>query len=403
VESAPLDGIRVIEVAHFVAAPSAGALLADLGAEVIKVEVPDGEVYRHVRPDFAGIDSDFEASPGFQLNNRGKRSLTLDLKQPGAVDALHRVIDTADVLLTNTLPDRRPRFRLDADTLLARKPELIYASLTGYGSRGADASTPAFDYAAYWARTGLMDLMHDEGTPPAFLRPGLGDHAAGLSLVVGILSALRVKERTGRGQYIDVSLMGVGLYVSGCDTAMVAATGKTPPRHRREAPSNPLWNQYRTGDDRWLFLVMVETDRYWPLVAKALEHEEWLGDARFESAESRAAHSAELVAELDAVFAMRSLDDWERRLSKAGLIWAPARTMAEALQDPQVAANGYTVPIEEASVGQFQSIAAPFSLSEHAGPSGRAAPALGADTEEVLRSAGVSEEDIARFCGRNTL
>ncbi len=394
---APLEGIRVIEVAHFVAAPSAGALLADLGAEVIKVEVPEGEIYRHVRPAFAGIDSDFDASPGFQLNNRGKRSLALDLKQPESVDALHRVIDTADVLLTNTLPDRRPRFRLDAEGLLGRKPDLIYASLTGYGSKGADASTPAFDYAAYWARTGLMDLMHDQGTPPAFLRPGLGDHAAGLSLVTGILSALRVKERTGRGQYIDVSLMGVGLYVSGCDTAMVAATGKNPPRHVREAPSNPLWNQYRTADDRWLFLVMVESDRYWPLVARAVGRERWLEDARFRDAESRAAHSAELVGELDAVFATETLAAWEGRLAKAGLIWAPARTMAEALQDEQVAANGYTTPLEEEVAGRFDSIAPPFSLSEHTGPSGRAAPRLGADTDDVLRSAGLSDDEIARI------
>ncbi len=391
---APLEGIRVIEVAHFVAAPSGGALLADLGAEVIKVEVPQGEMYRHVRPQFAGIDSDFDASPAFQMDNRGKRSLTLDLTQPGAVDALAKVIDTAQVVLTNMLPARRPKYGIDAETLLARHPALVFASLTGYGMQGEEASTPSFDYAAYWARSGLMDLMHDEGTGPAFLRPGVGDHAAGISLVAGILSALRVAERTGQGQVVDVSLMGIGLYVSGCDLAVAAATGQTPVRHRRDAPSNPLWNQYCTRDDRWLFLVMVETDRYWPLVCRALDRPDLESDPRFGSAEGRAEHSAELVAEFDRTFASRDLADWAAPLREHRVIWAPAQTMAEVVDDPQALAMGFFPELEHPTVGRFKTVAPPFLLSESEVRHETPAPELGADTRDVLESAGLSDAEI---------
>jgi len=391
---APLEGIRVVEVAHFVAAPSGGALLADLGAEVVKIEVPAGEMYRHVRPEFLGIDSDFPGSPGFEMDNRGKRSLALDLTRPEARVALEQVIDTADVFLTNLLPHRRPKFGLDAATLLGRRPELVYASLTGYGMLGDEASTPSFDYAAYWARSGLMDLMHDEGTPPVFLRPGVGDHAAGVSLVAGILSALRVRERTGRGQIVDVSLLGVGLYVAGCDLAMAAATGKTPPRHNRSAPSNPLWNQYQTRDGRWLFLVMVETDRYWPLVCAALEAPQLAEDARYATAAGRAEHATELVSQLDAIFAARTLEEWERHLRNHNIIWAPARTMTEVLDDPQVRAMGYLPDLEHAVAGRFPTVAAPFLLSESEVRRGLPAPDLAADSRDVLRSAGLRDAEI---------
>jgi crotonobetainyl-CoA:carnitine CoA-transferase CaiB-like acyl-CoA transferase len=392
---APLEGIRVVEIAHFVAAPSGGALLADLGADVIKVEVPTGEMYRHVRPQFMGVESDFPESPGFQMDNRGKRSLTLDLTVPGAVDALAKVIDTAQVVLTNMLPERRPKYGIDAETLLARCPALVFASLTGYGMQGEEASTPSFDYAAYWARSGLMDLMHDEGTQPAFLRPGVGDHAAGISLVAGILSALRVSERTGRGQVVDVSLMGIGIYVSGCDMATAAATGQTPPRHNRDAPSNPLWNQYRTKDERWLFLVMVETDRYWPIVCRALGRRDLEEDERFGSPEGRAKHSALLVSEFDRTFAQRDLSEWAGPLREQRVIWAPAQTMAEVLDDPQAKAMGFFPEVEHPEAGRFATVAPPFLLSESQIQPKAAAPLLGADTRDVLTNAGLDESEIA--------
>jgi hypothetical protein len=197
--SAPLSGIRVVELASFVAAPAAGALLADLGAEVIKVEVPWGEIYRHSLPRYAGYDSDFGLAPHFHMDNRGKRSVALDLVLPQAVEALRRLVERADVLLTNVLPSRLAKFGLDPERLRVERPELIVARLSGFGPVGPEADAPAFDYSSYWARTGFMDMLHEPDAPPAFQRPGMGDHSASLALVVGVLSALRQRDSGGAG------------------------------------------------------------------------------------------------------------------------------------------------------------------------------------------------------------
>jgi crotonobetainyl-CoA:carnitine CoA-transferase CaiB-like acyl-CoA transferase len=189
--TAPLEGVRVVEVASFVAAPAAGALLADLGAEVIKVEIPAGEIYRHSIPRRMGYQSEFPEAPQFQMDNRGKRSLALDLGRPAARSALDRVLDRADVLLTNLLPSRLVRYALDSASLRRERPALVVANLTGYGTEGPEADRPGFDYAAYWARTGFMDQLREPDAPPAFLRGGVGDHAASLALCTGSWATTR--------------------------------------------------------------------------------------------------------------------------------------------------------------------------------------------------------------------
>ncbi len=391
----PLDGIRVVEIASFVAAPSGGALLADLGAEVIKVEVPQGEVMRHAVPRMNGYRSEFSESPAFQMDNRGKRSLALDLTRPAARAALARVIERADVVLTNLLPARAARYGLDPDTLRRARPELIYARLTGYGPRGPDADRPGFDYAAYWARTGFMDLMREPGSTPAWQRPGIGDHAAGMSLVAGILAALRVRDRTGEGQVVDVSLLQIGLYIQGNDLSAALATRQNPPAHDRTRPRNPLWNAYPTGDGRWLFLVMIESDRYWPALCRALERDEWLRDPRFDSAVTRYKNSPELVALLDSLFRARSLAEWEQRFAGFDLIWSPMRRMDEIFDDAQIRAMGYYRAVEHPSAGRFETMGPPFDLSATPLAADRPAPALGADGEAVLREAGLDDAEIA--------
>jgi crotonobetainyl-CoA:carnitine CoA-transferase CaiB-like acyl-CoA transferase len=392
--SLPLDGIRVVEIASFVAAPSGGALLADLGAEVIKVEVPHGEVYRHAVPRMNGYRSDFPESPAFQMDNRGKCSLALDLTRPAARAALARVIERADVVLTNLLPERAARYGLDPETLRRARPSLVYARLTGYGARGPDADRPGFDYAAYWARTGFMDLMREAGTTPVWQRPGIGDHAAGLSLVAGILAALRVRDRTGEGQVVEVSLLQIGLYIQGNDLAAALATRQDPPAHDRTRPRNPLWNAYPTGDRRWLFLVMIESDRYWPALCRALEREDWIADPRFDSAVTRLRNNAELVALLDGLFRARTLAEWEKRFADFELIWSPMRQMSEIFDDPQIRAMGYWRSVDHPSAGRFETMGPPFDLSATPLAADRPAPALGADGEAVLREAGLGEAEI---------
>ena len=250
--TAPLAGIKVVEIASFVAVPAAGALLADMGADVVKVEVPWGEIYRHTTPRLAGFDHDFTAGPPFQMDNRGKRSLALDLALPQAVEALGQVVAGADVVITNVLPARLKKYGLDPETLREKHPKLIVARLSGYGPEGDRANDPAFDYTAFWALSGLMDHLHDLESPPGWMRPGIGDHSAGMAMVTGILGALRIRDQGGDGQVIDVALQHIGYYINGNDTANALVTGETPPRHDRKAPRNPLWNHYACEGGRWL-------------------------------------------------------------------------------------------------------------------------------------------------------
>ena len=392
---APLSGIRVVELASYVAAPAAGALLADLGAEVIKVEVPWGEIYRHSLPRLAGYRSDFDLAPHFHMDNRGKRSVALDLALPAAVEALQRLVDRADVLLTNMLPARLARLGLHPSALRERRPDLIVARVSGYGPVGVEANSPAFDYSSYWARTGFMDMLHEPDAPPAFQRPGMGDHSASLALVVGILSALRQRDRGEPGQVIDVSLQHIGFYITGNDTAMTLVTGQTPPRHDRRAARNPLWNHYPTQDGRWIFLVMIESDRYWPELVHAVGLDALERDERFKGAVERYRNRAELIRMLDEVFLSKPLSAWTEILAQHQLIWAPVLTLAEAVEDPQAAGFGSFPTVEHPTQGRFRTVAPPLQMSGHPLDGTAPAPALSADTEAVLREVGVSEEDIA--------
>ncbi len=393
--SAPLAGIRVVEIASFVAVPAAGALLADLGAEVIKVEVPWGEIYRHSTPRLAGFDSDFTAGPPFQMDNRGKRSLALDLVLPQAQEALRKVISTADIVITNVLPARLEKYGLDPDSLCADQPELIVGRLSGYGPEGERANDPAFDYTAFWALSGLMDHLHDLDAPPGWMRPGIGDHSAAMALVVGLLAALRTRDAGGSGQIVDVTLQHIGYYINGNDTANALVTGETPPRHDRLAPRNPLWNHYRCQDDRWLFLVMIDSERYWPAFARSLGRTELAEDPRFANAVERFRNSRELVAALDEIFATRPLEKWAEPLNAERLIWAPVRTLAEAIQDENAERNGSFATVNHPAHGTFKTVAPPLRMSGHPMPGTNPAPELAEHTAEVLSEAGVDDETVA--------
>jgi crotonobetainyl-CoA:carnitine CoA-transferase CaiB-like acyl-CoA transferase len=393
--TAPLAGIKVVEIASFVAVPAAGALLADMGADVIKVETPWGEIYRYNSPRMAGLESGFPAGPAFQMDNRGKRSIGLDLALPQAQEALRRVIEGADVVITNVLPARLERYGLDPETLRAARPELIFARLSGYGPDGDRANDPAFDYTAFWSLSGLMDQMRDEGVEPSWMRPGIGDHSASMAMVVGIIGALRVRDQTGEGQVIDVALQQIGHYINGNDMAMTLAAGEAPPRHDRSAPRNPLWNHYACADGRRLFLVMIDSDRYWPLLARAIGRPELAGDERFANGFARFRNAAELVALLDGVFAERTLDEWAEPLESERLIWAPIKTLAEAAEDANSVEAGMFATVEHPRHGTFRTVAPPFRMSGHALVGDAPAPELAEHTAEVLQAAGVDDETLA--------
>jgi crotonobetainyl-CoA:carnitine CoA-transferase CaiB-like acyl-CoA transferase len=396
--SLPLAGVRVVEIANYVAVPAAGALLADLGADVVKIETPPrGELYRRSRPRYAGYACDFDENPPFHMDNRGKRSLMLDLGRAEARDALLRLIDRAEIAITNLLPARRRKYGVDHETLLARVPRLIVGAINGYGGGGTEADRPAFDYAAYWARSGMMDVMHDEGVPPSLQRPAVGDHAAAVNLVCGILAAMRQRDVDGRGRYVEVSLLQTGLHILGTDIANALVTREPARRHDRSRPGNPLWNSYPTRDGRWLLLVMVDPEPYWPKLCQALARTDLAADERFADGFKRAANTAELVLELEKIFASRSLEEWCPILDAAGLIWAPVRRVDEAIYDPQVRAMGYVYEIEHATVGRFETVGPPFRIEGEALGARRAASPLHADASEVLREAGLTDAEIEKL------
>ncbi|MCR9097012.1 MAG: CoA transferase [bacterium] len=390
----PLDGIRVVEVANYVAVPAAGTLLVDLGADVVKVEVPWGDFYRFATPKRNGYDSDFPLSANYQMDNRGKRSLALDLALPQSVEALEHLIARADILITNTLPGRLAKVGLDVDALRAEHPELIVARLGGFSPEGSQADDPGFDQTSFWALSGMMDQQRDPDSPPAFFRPGVGDHCAALSMTTGILAALRHRDQTGEGQIVDVNLQQVGFYIGGNDSGQALATGKPPPRHDRRAPRNPLWNHYPTSDDRWLLLVMIDSTIYWKSFCQAIGRPDLLEDDRFKDPKARFQHNRELVATLDETFRTKSLAGWTAALEGQKVIWAPAKTVLEAVSDEKTRANGVFSTIEHPEHGSFQTVAPPFRLSEHDMHGTFPAPDLNAHTREVLEEAGVDAATV---------
>jgi len=391
---APLTGVRVVEVASYVAVPAAGALLADLGADVVKVELPRGEIYRHGRPKFAGSASDFPENPPFHMDNKGKRSIGLDLTRPEARDALLRMIDRAEIFITNLLPARREKYGVDHESLLARQPRLLFGAISGYGHGGEAADWPAFDYSTYWARTGMMEIMRDEGAPPSMQRPAVGDHAAAVNLVCGLLAAMRLRDATGAGRYVEVSLLQTGLHILGTDISNALVTREPPKRHDRRAAPSPLWNSYPVAGGRWLLLVMIEADRYWPQFCRAIERPELLEDPRFADGWQRAQNCRELIAEIEATFMQRTLEEWQPVLDAGGLIWAPVKRVEEAIDDPQARAMGYFHEIEHPEAGRFETVGPPFQIHGCRLGTRSAASPLGADAREVLREAGLADAEI---------
>ncbi len=401
--TSPLSGVRVVEVANYVAVPAAGTLLADMGAEVIKIELPPrGELYRRSRPAFAGYATDFPENPAFHMDNRGKRTLMLDLTRPEAREALARLVDRCEIFLTNLLPVRRERYGVDHATLLERKPNLIVGAINGYGGGGEQSDWPAFDYTAYWARTGMMDLMHDEGHEPSMMRAAMGDHAAASNLVCGILAAMRLRDADGKGRYVETSLMQTGFHILGTDVSMALVTREPVPRHDRTKPPNPLWNSYPVAEGRWLLLVMIDPERYWPKLCRALGREELLTDERFAEPFTRAHNSEALTSELAGTFAKKNLDEWRSVLDKAGIIWAPVNRVDEAINDPQARAMDYFYSVEHPEVGSFETVATPFRIEGERLGARTAASPVALHAREILGEAGLDASQIDDLLGEES-
>jgi crotonobetainyl-CoA:carnitine CoA-transferase CaiB-like acyl-CoA transferase len=377
-EEAPLSGYRVIELGVWVAGPAAGGILCDWGAEVIKVEPPTGDPMRAVFALAAGASE--ERNPPFDLDNRGKRSVVLDLRADDDRAAFEALLGTADAFVTNLRVDALERLGLAHGDVLERHPRLVYASVTGFGLDGPDRDRAGYDVGAFYARSGFAATMTVGDAAPPSLRSGKGDHVTGLAAAAGVLAALLRRERTGRGGLVETSLLRAGMYTTGWELAIQQRFGKCQPPEPREASATPLVNCYRAKDHRWFWLLGLEADRHLPGVLRAVGRPELADDERFRTARDRRINGAALIAELDAAFATRTREEWAEVFAAHDVWWAPVQSLAEAVADRQAHAAGAIVTM---ATGE-ESIAPPAGFGER-DVVARPVPALGADTDAVLQ------------------
>ena len=394
---APLSGITVIEAANYVAAPSAGALMADLGATVIKIEPPGGEVMRGVIP--TGAPGNMPFNFLFELENRGKKSVTIALDSEGGPELLLRLLETADVFLTNLMMPRLQRFGLTPESCLARNPRLVFVAVTGYGLEGPDATRPGFDFSAFWTRSGIMSLVGHPGAPPVLSRIAQGDHTTGINAVAATLAALRLRDLTGEGQVVDISLQQTGVYTIATDFSRTLVDGAQPKTFDRTAPDNPLFNTYPTRDGQWLLLVHMTPDPYWPKLCAALGCDAMARDPAYLTMAARRARGAELSSFIEAAFLKQDLEYWRPLLDANGVIWAPLTELPDVVNDPALRLRDAFQPLTLPN-GTYETVGAPWVI-RGAGISARGpASAAGADTADILANAGVSEDEVAEYAAR---
>jgi len=387
-----LEGLKVVELATYIAAPGAGGIMADWGAEVIKIESPKGDPMRQF---FDTLGSDQTNNPVFELDNRGKRGVVLDIGQPQGREAALKLVRGADVFLTNVRPGALKRAGLDWDTLRLENPKLIYASLTGYGLQGPDADRAGMDVASFWSRSGVGSITAPKGVDPFPIRTGMGDHVCSLATVSAILAAVIERSRTGQGRLVETSLMRAGVYAIASDMAIQLRLGKLASTRPREQAVQPLANFFKTADGRWINILVRQGNADWPQIAAAAGKPELVDDPRFASSRSRREHGPALIAELDAGFGAVSYAEVAQRLDAADITWAPYQTPRELIEDPQAHAAGCFVQTPDGHGGTFTAPAAPARFpGVDDGPKGPA-PTLGQHTAEVLAELGYTDADIA--------
>jgi len=398
----PLEGIKALDWTQWQMGTVATALLADYGAEVVHIENPrTGDAGRGLRfPTMGELPAGKTAY--FETNNRGKKGLAIDLTIPEGREVMYRLVKGADVFVHNMRQGVPERLGMDYETLRTHNPRVIYAASSGYGPRGPEAREPSFDMIGL-ARSGIASAMTVEGVPH-LPSGGLADQMGAIMTSYGVLMALLVRERTGIGQKVDVSHLGSMVALQGLTVGLQLYLSPDPPDPSQPRPmvsrrnaGNPLWNHYRCKDDRWIVLGMLQPDRQWPLICKALGMEHLVSDPRYENQDVRRENSEELIALMDEIFLTRTCEEWMRHLKETGdIICCPLQTVRDLPHDPQVVANRYIIDYDHETLGKIKVRGLPVELSETPGEVRAEAPEVGQHTEEVLMEwGGYTWEEIA--------
>jgi crotonobetainyl-CoA:carnitine CoA-transferase CaiB-like acyl-CoA transferase len=384
------SGLKVVDLASFVAGPGAAVILSDFGADVIKVEPPSGDMWRIVYK----VPPQPRANDNYlwHLDNRNKRGLALDLKSAKAGEVLERLVKWADVLIVNTPHPARKKLKLEYQDVAQWNPRLIYADLSGFGDNGPDADLPGFDITAYWARSGLLSMTRDAGAPPTWPIAASGDHATAVGLFSAIVMALYRREHTGEGSYVTTSLLAEGVWAAGVHIAGALAEAKFYPLHDRQNPSNAILNPYKTSDGNW-FMLVVTPDKFNAL-ATAINRADLITDPRFSDTTKQATNAGQLRAILDDVFAKEPMQHWSEVFDKAHITYGAILAPTEVVKDPQLRANNIVVPLEGAGGKLSSTISSPMQIHGIAKVPAKRAPELGEHNEEILDELGFSAKDI---------
>lgn len=380
----PLEGVRVIDWTQWQQGPVAGMMLADLGADVIKVEERvGGDPARGVERAAGLVTFKTGRNAYYENNNRNKRGITLNLKSAQGKKVFLQLIEKSDVFLHNFLPPVVDRLGLDYESLKACNPRLIYAVASGYGPKGPDANTPSFDYTGL-ARSGIMTMVGEPDMPPLRIEGGVVDQMGAIMTAYAVVTALFVRERTGVAQRVDASLLGSMMWLQGLNVAFKLIGGNEYQRSTRSKATSPLWNYYKCADDKWIVLAHLQADRFWPNFCRALAIEHLQHDPRFATAPARRERGAELIPIIDGIFATKTRPEWLAILTEHGCISTQLSNFDDLVVDPAALANGYIVEYEHPAWGPLQTIGFPVGFSETPLRMRRAAPEHGEHTEEIL-------------------
>jgi len=387
-----LSGLRVIDCGTYIAGPAAATIMSDFGAEVIKIERPQGDPYRHLS--FLPGMPVSEHNYCWLLDARNKKSLALNLKEEAGQEVIRRLVSTADVFITNYPPDLAERFQVRYEDLAPLNPRLIYGQITGYGVEGEDINKPGYDTTAYWARSGLTEIMFDLSRATGATPCGTGDHPVSLALFGAIMLALYKRQITGLGSKVSTSLMATGAWSNSCQIQAALLGAVFPPKRTRFDALNPLVNQYQARDGQRFMLCCLDTKLDWQRLCRVIDRVDLIDDPKYSTVEARFENTEAVVAVIDAAIATKDMSEWRRLFDEHGIIWGAIPKIDRVAADPQMKANSVFAELDHPQLGATATVNNPINVSGVTKATPQLAPEIGQHSIEVLKDLGYEQRQI---------